>query len=111
MIHELKCWPEPFAATCRGEKFHEFRRDDRGFAVGDELILREFNPGGTIEGMTNSRYSGDVIPVRVTYISRGQFGIPDGFCVMSIEEIFDPVESPAPPIPQPPSPPPTRALS
>jgi hypothetical protein len=42
MIHDLKCWPEPFAAILSGEKRHEIRRDDRGFKVGDVLRLREY---------------------------------------------------------------------
>ena len=43
--HELKCWPEPFEQMSSGAKTAEFRRDDRGFAVGDMLLLREWHPG------------------------------------------------------------------
>lgn len=44
--HELKTWPEPFAAVRSDEKLAEFRRDDREprFAVGDVLVLREWEP-------------------------------------------------------------------
>ena len=43
--HELKCWPEFFEPTLRGIKRFELRRDDRGgFQVGDELLLKEWNP-------------------------------------------------------------------
>lgn len=42
--HELKTWPEPFAAMVDGRKAFEIRRDDRNFAVGDALLLREYEP-------------------------------------------------------------------
>ena len=77
-IHDLKCWPEPFAAICSEAKRHEFRRDDRGYEVGDLLLLREWDPA-------TQTYCGDEAKVRVTYLSRGpDWGIPDGFVVMSI---------------------------
>lgn len=45
MKHELKCWPEYFAAILDGLKTWEVRKDDRGgFNVGDELELREWTP-------------------------------------------------------------------
>src|SRR5690606_28445539 len=42
--HDLKCWPEPFRAIVAGAKRHEFRRDDRGYALGDVLYLYEWDP-------------------------------------------------------------------
>jgi hypothetical protein len=43
-LHALKCWPEFFAAILGGQKRHEVRHDDRGFKVGDRLLLREWDP-------------------------------------------------------------------
>lgn len=82
-VHDLKCHSVPFQALSDGAKTHEFRRDDRGFAVGDELYLREWKrPAGMI---SIARYTGRELRMIVTYISRGpEFGIPDGFCVMSV---------------------------
>jgi len=77
--HRLKTWPAPFLAVRLGEKTHEFRKDDRGFATGDTLVLEEWDP-------QTGRYTGQQEHRRVTYISRGpQFGIPEGYCVMSLE--------------------------
>jgi len=77
MIHDLKTWPEPFQAIRDGLKQFEYRKDDRGFEVGHQLLLIEFDP-------ERGRLTGRALMARVTYIARGRFGIPRGFCVMSI---------------------------
>ena len=41
-IHELKIWPQYFDAIASGIKTFEVRKDDRGFAVGDTLVLKEW---------------------------------------------------------------------
>lgn len=77
--HRLKTWPEPFYATKRGVKPWEFRReDDRRFEVGDELVLREFDPA-------TEAYSGEEMHFGVLFLIRGPyFGIPHGHVVMSL---------------------------
>jgi len=78
MRHELKCWPDPFRAIVKGDKTVELRLDDRGYGVGDELHLREWDP--SVES-----YSGAAVAVRVTHIVRGpDFGVLDGHVAMSI---------------------------
>lgn len=42
--HELKTVQPHFAHVQSGAKRAEIRRDDRGFAVGDVLVLRELDP-------------------------------------------------------------------
>jgi len=74
--HNLKTWPEPFAAVVAGEKRHEVRKDDRGFEVGDTLILREWVP-------ETQTYTKRTMTCTVTHITRG-WGLPPGLCVMSI---------------------------
>lgn len=91
-IHDLKCWPVDFAAIMRGEKTHDARRDDRGFSVDDVLRLHEWTPddpsardfmasGKKIRGT----YTGRTMDVVVTYITRGQYGLPPDLAVMSIK--------------------------
>lgn len=80
MQHTLKIHPEPYAAVVHGDKTFEFRKDDRipRFEVGDQLVLEEYQPDlGAHTGKFTKR--------RVTYILRGPaFGVPEGYCVMSI---------------------------
>ena len=42
MTHELKTWPEFFGPVWTGEKKFEIRKNDRDFAPGDTLLLREY---------------------------------------------------------------------
>lgn len=43
-IHNLKCWPEYFAAIASGQKKFEVRKNDRDYQVGDLLALHEYDP-------------------------------------------------------------------
>lgn len=79
--HNLKCWPEFYVEVRSGRKTFEVRKDDRGFKVGDVLILECWDP-------VAKDYTGDFFPVRVNYIlPGGSFGVLPGFVVMSIELI------------------------
>jgi len=81
MTHQLKSWPNEFEAVLDGSKTHEFRRNDRNFKTGDLLDLHEWDP------VANNHTTRTVI-VQVTYINHGmQFGIPRGYCVMSIAKV------------------------
>lgn len=81
--HDLKTWPEPFEALLARFKWHEYRRNDRNYKVGDVLLLREWVPN---DGGRYGRYTGRSVRRLVTYVGTG-FGIPDGFCVMSLAEL------------------------
>ncbi len=88
-VHELKCWPVPYRATLDGSKRHEFRRNDRGFEVGDLLLLREWSPIGTdVWPAEKGDYTGRMAMVRISFISHGpDWGIPTGHVVMSIAQV------------------------
>jgi len=76
--HNLKTWPEFYQAILEGRKKFELRKDDRGFNVGDILVLREFNP-------ETEKYSGREMEVTVTYIAKGIFGMTVDQVIMSID--------------------------
>lgn len=92
MTHQLKCWPKPFWEVFHGRKRFEIRKDDRSFAVGDTLDLREWNPDALNRSTMQATlgvYTGQAIVCSVTYISRGpDWGLPEGLVVMSIERVL-----------------------
>lgn len=76
-VHTLKTHPAPFNAVLSGEKTFEFRLNDRDFQVGDYLNLCEWCP-------EKGEFTGRQVCMRVGYALYGGFGIPDGYCIMSI---------------------------
>ena len=96
-VHLLKCWPEYYEATISGHKTFDIRKNDREFMVGDILSLQEWDPseeevyfslmGGDGPGQTCFKakgYTGRTCLRRITYIlSGGQFGLEEGYVVMS----------------------------
>lgn len=88
MTHELKTNDEFMYDIAKGLKSFEVRKDDRGFVIGDMLLLQGGNLGGA--GMTDYDltfiYSGKVIEAEVTYIlTGGKWGIEKGYCVLGIK--------------------------
>lgn len=75
--HELKTWPEPFQAMWDEAKRFEVRQDDRGFEVGDFLVLREWDT-------FREGYTGRAMRAEVTYLLRDAFGLPPGLVVLSV---------------------------
>jgi len=79
MKHTLKTWPEYFQAVLEGKKTFEIRENDRGFQVGDELELIEYDPREGC-GLT-----GLAIDCKITYIT--DFNQKEGYVVISIKPI------------------------
>lgn len=82
--HILKSWPRLFAALADGSKRHELRPNDRGFRVGDILLLREFDP-------TDGTYSGRELRLEVTYVTDtdnpcalSRAALAGGYCILSV---------------------------
>lgn len=93
--HELKTWPPYFEAVLEGRKTFEIRRDDRGFGVGDTLLLKEWDPRGSFTDF-GGRYTLREIRCRVVYIVHGgQFGLSEHTCVMAIKLISSCIEGEA----------------
>lgn len=78
MTHELKSLPEFFNPILDGNKTFEIRLNDRGFNVGDRLLLREY--------VGAFGYTTRAIIVEVIYIT--DFAQREGFVVMSIRKIW-----------------------
>jgi hypothetical protein len=79
--HELKIWPSCFAAVKAGNKPFDVRENDRGFQIGDELLLREFEP-------ETGQYTGHTITRWVSYVLEGgAFGVRDNWCVLGFSEL------------------------
>jgi len=78
--HELKVWPEFFQDLYDDRKRVELRKDDRGFEVGDILLLREWDPN-------TGEYTGSFCTRKVTHILRGGPWLADGYCAMSIRDV------------------------
>jgi hypothetical protein len=77
-VHCLKTWSPYFSEVERGIKTFEVRRDDRGFSVGDVLVLQEFD-------IVNKRYTGNMVSRLIIYKLDGdQFGIEAGYCVLGL---------------------------
>lgn len=89
--HKLKTWTNVFDAVADGRKRFEWRRDDRGYEVGDVLVLKRYLPPGDSDYHSGrfADYTDETerstLRMRVTYILRGGFDVPPGYCVMSIE--------------------------
>jgi hypothetical protein len=76
--HELKVWPPFFNDIISGRKEFEVRENDRGFKVGDHLVLKEYDP-------KTEKYTGFSVEKEIRYIlPGGAFGIEEGFCVLQL---------------------------
>lgn len=79
MHHSLKCWTESMESLLDLSKTYEVRWDDRGFNVGDILVLTEYDPN-------TDAYGDRVASFNVTHITRGpEWGLPEGLVVMAVE--------------------------
>lgn len=80
IIHELKILPEYFDPVVSRAKKFELRKDDRGFKVGDLVLLKEWD---------GSEYTGRQAGIFIiTYILRDceEYGLKDGYCIIGFKE-------------------------
>ncbi len=79
MEHFLKTWPRYFRDLRNQTLTFCMRRNDRGYAVGDVLHLREFVP-------ETSEFTGETELRRVTYVMPGgEHGIHPDYVVLGLE--------------------------
>ena len=74
-VHTLKTWAEPFEAQWIGAKCFELRFNDRHYAIGDELILREWDQGA-------QQFRARAIRMVVTTMTSGVLGLLPGYCIL-----------------------------
>ena len=65
MKHELKVWPQFFPGLVDRSKTFEIRKNDRDFKVGDEILLKEWDP-------KKEDYTGYVVHAFISYISTAE---------------------------------------
>lgn len=96
-IHELKILPQYFNAVVSNKKTFELRKDDRGFQVGDILMLKEFNlqeKYETIDG-AETYFSGKKVLRQISYILKDEsesMGLSKDYAILGIKPIDEDVE-------------------
>jgi hypothetical protein len=82
-VHDLKTIPPYWSDVAAGVKTFEVRHTiDRTFALGDELVLREWVPDND---QLAGCHTGRVAHARITYLLTGPgFGVPDNLAVLGI---------------------------
>lgn len=79
VTHDVKLWPKVYDAVEADLKPWEFRKNDRDYQVGDTLHMRSWCPDA-------EAYDGREMCRRVVWmLPGGQFGIPEGYCIMTLE--------------------------
>lgn len=92
-VHVLKVWPAWFLELRDRSRTFELRRDDRDFAIGDELELREFVPSTwDVDGERwLGRFTGRSERRTITSLTRGPVaGLEAGFVILSLGESRSP---------------------
>jgi hypothetical protein len=90
MPHELKTHPDEFQAVLNGRMPWQLRRNDRDYRVGDQLLLKEWDPAGgeprSDQTLMIGGYTSRNLLVRVDYImdDAHRFGLDPDYVIMNI---------------------------
>ena len=80
--HHLKLWPEFYEPVADRQKTFELRKNDRGFAEGDKIVFREWNP-------EINRYTGREIVATITYMLppevQSRFPVSGDYALFSVQ--------------------------
>ena len=84
-LHELKTDTDVFRAVRDGVKTYELRKNDRNFAVGDMLLLRETeHTGAEMAAGAPLAYTGRSTARRISHILIGPiYGLAEGWAILS----------------------------
>lgn len=77
-VHDIKVWTQFFWDIKAGRKTFEVRINDRGYKVGDELALHEWEAIG-------QKYTGRTVRAKVTYVCDIRNIMNEDIVGMSIE--------------------------
>lgn len=93
IIHRVKIHPQPFEDVRSGIKTAEYRFNDRNYHVNDIVVLEEYIPKEQQITVPNNGYTeivwgytGRQLTRTITHIQTG-YGIPEGYCVLSLSRI------------------------
>lgn len=88
--HTLKTDPEVFEASLAHLRHYEIRYDDRGYKVGDTLILKE-TEFSAIEMLKQDKplaFTGRELKKEISHILEGvQYGLYPGYVILSTKDI------------------------
>lgn len=75
--HQIKTWKPQFQDILDGKKPFDFRYNDRGYKVGDDIVHLEFDQD------TQTKTGRECHATIVYLLGGGQFGIPDGYVIFT----------------------------
>lgn len=75
--HVLKVWNEFYELIASGDIHASLRKDDRPYATGDTLLLREYDPKLNI-------YTGHTVTQKITHTLRDFPGLQPGYVLLSV---------------------------
>lgn len=76
MTHDLKILPHFYEDVIQHRKMFEVRKNDRPYAVGDFIILREYSP--------DKGYSGRAVQAPIVYVLNDLRFCKRGFVILGI---------------------------
>lgn len=88
-VHSLKTDKSLFGQSFAGSKPWKIRFDDRGFEIGDLLLLEEtVHSGIEMKEGAPLQYTGRELSRLVTFIFKGEaYGVKTGYVIMSVSKV------------------------
>jgi hypothetical protein len=80
-IHHLKVWPHFYDGLVDGSKTYEVRRNDRGFAVDDILVLHDWNQD------TSTYTERPILYTKVLGILEDAPGLIEGYVILTLSMV------------------------